>query len=102
VWLASGVDISARYLLTKVAHWTEVVAAYPNFIVPTLGAKFGNQTSYQFCDANSDFDTPRGERRTVPIRNPSPLFRAFPSLTKRMAISTYSLCPHAQRDCRKS
>ena len=33
-------------------------------------ARFGNHTSYQFCAENSLFGTPRGGRRTVPIRVP--------------------------------
>ena len=46
--LASGAAISALYLLANAAHSAGVVAACPTFIVSRLGARFGNQTSYQF------------------------------------------------------
>ena len=67
----SGVVISARYLRANTAHWLAVPACSPNFIVARLGARFGNQTSYQFCDANRAFGTPRGGRRTVPRSLPA-------------------------------
>ncbi len=56
-------------------------------MVGTLGARFGNHTSYQFCGAKADFGTPRGGRRTVPMRVPSPSTRGLPSLTTRIAIA---------------
>jgi len=36
---------------------------------------------------SQNFGTPRGGRRTVPIRKPSPGFRGVPSLTMKMAIN---------------
>lgn len=65
------------------AHCLAVVLFWANFMVCTLGARFGNQTSYQFCDENSAFGTPRGGRRTVPMRRPSPSILLLPSLTMR-------------------
>ena len=53
------------------AHCAGVSAAWPSFIVSTLGASTGNQTSYQLPDENCAFGTPRGGRRTVPMRSPS-------------------------------
>jgi hypothetical protein len=50
----------------------DACAAWPSFIVSADGARLGYQTSYQFCEANSVFGTPRGGRRTVPMRRPSP------------------------------
>jgi hypothetical protein len=41
----------------------------------TEGASSGSQMSYQFCRACSAFGTPRGGRRTVPMRRPSPRAR---------------------------
>ena len=35
----------------------------------------------------SDFGTPRGGRRTVPMRVPSPFRRGLPSLTMRIAMT---------------
>jgi len=43
-------------------------ARRPSFTASVLGARFGYQTSYQSCAENSDFGTPRGGRRTVPMR----------------------------------
>jgi len=60
----------------KADHCSGEVAPSPSFIVLTLGARLGNQTSYQFRAENSFFGTPRGGRRTVPIRVPSPAIRA--------------------------
>src|SRR5262245_51229673 len=82
----SGLAISARYFLAKARHCAGVAAARPSFMVGTLGARVGNHTSYQFREANSDFGTPRGGRRTVPIRGPSPALLALPSLTTRTAM----------------
>ena len=65
-----------------------VLACWANFMVSTLGARLGNQTSYQFCPANASLGTPRGGRRTVPIRMPSPSTRALPSLTTRTTMCT--------------
>src|SRR5215475_7817161 len=85
-WVFSGVAISARYFLMNLFHWAGVVAERPSFIVGRLGARLGNQTSYQFCKANLDLGTPRGGRRTVPMRRPSSSARGVPSLTMRMAM----------------
>ena len=52
-------------------------------MVAALGASCGNQTSYQSSAAKRDFGTPRGGRRTVPIRRPSPGRRGAPSRTMR-------------------
>jgi len=52
------------------------------------GARFGNQTSYQLPDENSDFGTPRGGRLTVPIRNPSFGTLLVPSRTIRIAMDS--------------
>jgi len=41
----SGVDISDLYFLTNAAHFAGVSAAWANFTVSSLGARFGNQTS---------------------------------------------------------
>src|SRR5438552_975276 len=83
LWRFSGVDISARYFLINAAHSWVVVACCADFMVSTLGARFGNQTSYQFRVAYSVLGTPRGGRRTVPMRVPSPSALALPSLTTR-------------------
>ena len=64
----------------------------PSFIVGRLGARLGNQTSYQFCEANLDLGTPRGGRRTVPMRKPSLAFRGEPSLT--IVIAMVALLRH--------
>src|SRR5438552_3156314 len=82
----SGRAISARYFLKKARHSFGVVARCAIFMVSTLGARFGNQTSYQFCDANAFLGTPRGGRRTVPMRGPSRSVLALPNLTTRTAI----------------
>jgi hypothetical protein len=84
------VDISWRYFFANTAHCAGVVAARPSVMVSTLGARLGSQTSYQFCVANSDFGTPRGGRRTVPMRWPSPGLRALPSCTTRMTMAAIS------------
>jgi hypothetical protein len=83
----------------NVAHWAGVVASCPSFIVSTLGARFGNQTSYQFFDANSVFGTPLGGRRTVPIRIPSPSIRSLPSLKTRTTM--LASCLERPNDQRK-
>ena len=57
------------------------------FIVSTLGARLGNHTSYQLPDANCALGTPRGGRRTVPMRSPSSFALGVPSLTIRIAIA---------------
>jgi hypothetical protein len=62
-------------------------------MVGRLGERLGNQTSYQFCEANLDLGTPRGGRRTVPMRRPSFFARGVPSLTMRMGMS-YLLAPN--------
>jgi hypothetical protein len=59
-------------------------------MVSTLGDRFGYQTSYQSCDANSAFGTPLGGRRTVPIRVPSPSALGLPNLMTRMAMFALS------------
>ena len=56
----SGVAISWWYFLTNFAHSSGELAPWPSFIVSTLGARFGNHTSYQFSEANFAFGTPRG------------------------------------------
>src|SRR5664279_2160369 len=81
---APGSAISVLNLLRKAAHWAGVLACCASFTVSRLGARLGNHTSYQFLEANSDFGTPRGGRRTVPIRNPSPTPLTLPSLTTRI------------------
>jgi hypothetical protein len=58
-------------------------------MVPTLGARFGNHTSYQSCDENWAFGTPRGGLRTVPIRVPSPGMRGVPRRTIRRLIGHF-------------
>ena len=52
-----------------------------HFIVGTLGARFGNHTSYQSSAANRALGTPRGGLRTVPMRSPSFGARLEPSRT---------------------
>ena len=69
-------------------HRPGVVASCPSFIVSGLGARFGNQASYQFRAANCSLGTPLGGRRTVPIRVPSLSLLSLPSLTTRMAIDS--------------
>src|SRR5881227_1290990 len=88
-WVFAGVAISARYLLMNFAHCAGVWAESANFIVGRLGARLGNQMSYQFCDANLAFGTPRGGRRTVPMRRPSFLALGLPSRTMRIGILTF-------------
>src|SRR5262245_30224967 len=56
-------------------------------MVAGLGARFGNHTSYQSCDANSLFGTPRGGRRTEPMRVPSFAALRSPNRTTRTAIA---------------
>src|SRR5438552_6431168 len=92
----SGRAISARYFLKKARHSFGVAARCAIFMVSTLGARFGNQTSYQFCDANAFLGTPRGGRRTVPMRGPSRSALALPNLTTRIAI--FSLLPVSGHD----
>ena len=67
------------------------------FTVSALGDRFGNQTSYQSCEANSDFGTPRGGRRTVPMRRPSFFALGVPSLMTCTAI-VRSLCSKLLQD----
>ena len=55
-----GVAISARNFFRNACHSRGVAAACPAFIVSTLGARLGNQTSYQFCEAKAALGTPRG------------------------------------------
>src|SRR5258706_9324380 len=83
---ASGCAISARYLRTNAAHCAGVAAESPSFIVARLGARFGYHASYQSRAANCDFGTPRGGRRTVPMRRPSDLARGVPRLTTRATM----------------
>jgi hypothetical protein len=82
-----AVAISARYFLMNLLHCAGVSAESPSFMDGRLGARLGNQTSYQFCEENLDLGTPRGGRRTVPMRKPSSFARGLPSLTMRMAIN---------------
>lgn len=56
-------------------------------MIATLGASVGNQTSYQFWDENWAFGTPRGGRRTVPIRVPSFGSRGVPRRTTRTLMA---------------
>ena len=56
------------------------------FMSSALGASTGNQTSYQSSREKSALGTPRGGRRTVPRRVPSPAARAVPRRTMRMLI----------------
>src|SRR5574337_2064627 len=86
-WLFSGLAISARYFLMNAAHWGGVLASRAIFMVSRLGARLGNQTSYQFRDENSALGTPRGGRRTVPMRVPSPSTRGLPSLITRTTMA---------------
>jgi hypothetical protein len=46
--------------------------------------------SYQLPEENSDFGTPRGGLRTVPMRSPSSFALGPPSLTIRIAIALRS------------
>src|SRR5512134_205345 len=71
----------------NVAHSRAVPAFCASFMVSLLGARLGNQTSYQFCDENSVFGTPRGGRCTVPMRMPSPSLLLLPSLTTLTATA---------------
>src|SRR5580765_3395935 len=93
--LLSGVAISARYFLLNAFHSAGVLAACPSFNVSTLGARFGNHTSYQFRVANSVFGTPRGGRRTVPMRMPSPGVLWLPNRTTRTAMAHSHRTPDA-------
>jgi hypothetical protein len=85
---ASGADISAWYFLVNFDQSAGDAAPRPSFIASTLGARFGNHTSYQFCFENCAFGTPRGGRRTVPIRVPSLGSRGVPRRTTRTLIAT--------------
>ena len=89
--LASGFAISARYFRVKTVHALSVVADRPSFIVGTLGARLGNQTSYQSSAAKRLFGTPRGGLRTVPMRSPSSRACGVPSRTMRTAMRPRSL-----------
>src|SRR5437763_1104515 len=86
---ASGADISALYLRTNAAHSAGVVASRATFMVATLGARVGNHTSYQFCELNFSLGTPRGGRRTVPMRVPSASCRGDPNRTIRTVIIVF-------------
>src|SRR5213082_2025187 len=52
-----------------------------------LGARSGSHTSKKSRAAYCSLRTPRGGRRTVPMRRPSPRSRGVPSCTIRTAIS---------------
>src|SRR5262245_46411086 len=54
--------------------------------VAASGARIGSQTSYQSSFAWRDLGTPRGGRRTVPMRSPSPGALGVPRRTIRTAI----------------
>jgi hypothetical protein len=82
----SGLDISARYFRMNVIQARSVLADRPNFTVSMLGASTGSQTSKKFLEERWLVGTPRGGRRTVPIRNPSPGNRSLPRRTIWMAI----------------
>src|SRR5262245_55158964 len=84
----SGCAISARYRLANTRHSRSVFAERPAVTAAADGDKFGYQTSYQFADANFDLGTPRGGRRTVPIRSPSPAARGVPRRTTRITSRT--------------
>ena len=84
--------ISLRYFFSNARHCLSVFAFCPIFIVSTLGARFGSQTSYQFCELNAVLGTPRGGRRTVPIRRPSPATRSLPSLNTRNVMDISLKC----------
>src|SRR5262245_20458796 len=58
-------------------------------MVGTLGARVGNHTSYQSSFENRALGTPRGGRRTVPMRAPSPFRRRVPRRTMRMLMARY-------------
>src|SRR4030043_1398642 len=88
VLLFSGGAISARYLRKKAFHSSSVLALWPILIVSGLGARFGNHTSYQFCEAYLVLGTPRGGRLTVPIRIPSSGTLSVPRRTMRTAMIT--------------
>jgi hypothetical protein len=79
--LAAGAAISARYFLVNADHSAQDAASCPSLMVPVLGARFGNQTSYQSRVENCAFGTPRGGRRTVPILVPGR--RGLPRRTTR-------------------
>ena len=70
----------------EISQSLSVVPCSAIFIVSGVGARFGNQTSYQLSAAKRSFGTPRGGRRTVPMRSPSPATRGVPSLTMRTAM----------------
>src|SRR5690606_23391800 len=74
------------------AHCFGVCASSASFTSSALGERLGNQTSYQSCVANSDFGTPRGGRRTVPMRRPSFFVRGVPRRTMRMVMSKLPYC----------
>jgi hypothetical protein len=60
------------YFLENARHAASDFDASHARIVSSLGARFGNHTSYQFPVEKAALGTPRGGRLTVPIRNPSP------------------------------
>eukprot|EP01137_Pigoraptor_chileana_P034650 Opistho-2@27513 len=69
-------------------------------MVSALGARLGYQTSYQFCAANCALGTPRGGRRTVPMRSPSSAPRALPSRTTRITMASASCVRVRGQPCR--
>ena len=68
-----------------------MIGSLASLTVSAAGARFGSHTSYQLPDANAAFGTPRGGRRTVPMRKPSCGNRAVPSRTILMAIAPQTL-----------
>src|SRR5438105_1252716 len=84
---AGGWRISWRYRLPNVAHRFGVRgAAMIDRTSVWLGASSGSHTSKKFRTAYWSLRTPRGGRRTVPMRRPSPRSRGVPSRTIRTAI----------------
>src|SRR5439155_22387698 len=84
---AGGWRISWRYRLPNVAHRFGVRgAAMIHRTRVWLGASSGSHTSKKFRRAYWSLRTPRGGRRTVPVRRPSPRSRGVPSRTIRTAI----------------
>ena len=73
--------------LANTGHHLPDLSIEVRCINAALGASVGSQTSYQSSLANFVFGTPRGGRRTVPRRRPSPLRRVVPNRTIRIAIS---------------
>ena len=90
--------VRGKDLAEKRPDWSIVVRC----ISAALGANVGNQTSYQSSLANLAFGTPRGGRRTVPMRSPSPRRRVLPSRTILMAIGDLVRYCHADARARVS